>query len=190
MTRAALYVRVSTADQNVENQLADLRRMAQQRGWEIVGTFADTTSGAKDSRPALSDLQTAIRQGRVDLVAFWSLDRLGRSLTHLLATLTAWQAQNVAVVSYREAEIDTSTPAGRLMCAVFGAFAEFERGRLKERVHAGLARARARGVQLGRPAERVDLRRARELLDQGATLADVARTVGVSPRTLKRRLAA
>ena len=146
----ALYARVSTTDQHVENQLAELRRYAAARGWLAVEYVDEGVSGAKDRRPALDRLAADVKRHKVDAVVCWRLDRLGRNLRHLVWLLDEWNARGVAFVTLGEG-IDTSTPAGRLVAGVLGSIAEFERARIQERVRAGLARARSQGKRLGRP---------------------------------------
>ena len=148
--RAALYARVSTFDQEPENQLAELRRYAAARGWTAVEFVDRGVSGAKDRRPALDAMLLDARRRRIDVVVCWRLDRLGRNLRHLVVTLEDLNAMGVGFVSRNEA-IDATTPAGRLQMAVLAAIAQFERERIAERVKAGLARARAQGKRLGRP---------------------------------------
>jgi DNA invertase Pin-like site-specific DNA recombinase len=145
----ALYARVSTLDQQPENQLAELRRYVAARGWTAVDYVDHGVSGAKDSRPALDKLVRDARRRKVDVVVTWKLDRLGRNLKHLITLLDDLQALGVAFVSLNEG-IDATTPAGKLQMHILGAIAEFERGRIVERVRAGLARAKAQGTQLGR----------------------------------------
>lgn len=148
--RAAIYVRVSTLDQHPENQLAELRRYVTARGWEAAVEYVDHgVSGTKDSRPALDRLVKDARRRKFDVVVTFKLDRLGRNLKHLITLLDDLQALGVAFVSLNEG-IDATTPAGRLQMHVLGAIAEFERGRIVERVRAGLARAKAQGTRLGR----------------------------------------
>lgn len=149
--RAAIYARVSTADQTCENQLLELRRYCEARGWTAVREFVDQgVSGAKERRPALDDLVKDAKRRRFDVLVCWRLDRLGRNLRHLILLLDDVQATGVAFVSLSEG-IDATTPAGRLQLHVLGAIAEFERERIRERVVAGLRRAKANGKRLGRP---------------------------------------
>ena len=148
--RAALYARVSTLDQEPENQLAELRRYAAARGWQAAEYVDHGVSGAMDRRKALDALVQDVRRRRVDAVVCWRLDRLGRGLRHLVALLDEFHALGVGFVSLGEG-IDCTTPAGRLQMHILGAIAEFERARIAERVKAGLARARANGTRLGRP---------------------------------------
>jgi DNA invertase Pin-like site-specific DNA recombinase len=147
--KAAIYARVSTFDQEPENQLAELRRYVAARGWTAVEYVDRGVSGAKDRRPALDQLVADARRRRFDVLVCWRLDRLGRNLKHLITLLEDLQALGVAFVSLNEG-IDATTPAGKLQVHILGAIAEFERARIAERVKAGLQRARAQGKRLGR----------------------------------------
>jgi DNA invertase Pin-like site-specific DNA recombinase len=174
---AAIYARVSTHDQNAENQLIELRAYAEKRGWSAVEYADRGISGAKDSRPALDTLMRDAKRRKFDVLLVWRLDRLGRSLRHLILTLEELQHLGVAFVSLGEG-IDTSTPAGRLQLHILGAMAEFERARIAERVRLGLARAKAQGKRLGRPRRRVT---ERELLaTEGLSVREAAKVLGVS----------
>jgi DNA invertase Pin-like site-specific DNA recombinase len=151
--KVALYVRVSTASQTTENQRLELERVASLRGWTIVETYTDQgISGAKDrrERPALDKMLKDAVRGRFDLIAVWSIDRLGRSLQHLIETVNQLQSVGVDLYMHQQA-IDTTTPAGKLAFSIFGAFSEFERSLIRERVKAGLDRAKRNGTKLGRP---------------------------------------
>ena len=181
--RAAIYARVSTVDQEPENQLQELRRYVQARGWTAVEYVDRGVSGAKDRRPALDQLLADAKRRRVDVLVCWRLDRLGRSLKHLITLLDELQSLGVAFVSLAEG-IDATTPAGKLQMHIFGAIAEFERGRIVERVKAGLARARAAGTRLGRPRVVVPQERIAAVSHLPVTLA--AAQLGVSRSTLKR----
>ena len=151
--RVALYVRVSTDGQTVENQVRELQDVAKRHAWRIVEMFDDNgISGAKgrDQRPAMRRLMEGIGRRDFDMVAAWSVDRLGRSLQDLVGILGEMHAKGIDLYLHRQG-LDTSTPAGRAMFQMLGVFAEFERAMIQERVRAGLARARAQGKQLGRP---------------------------------------
>ncbi len=151
--RAALYVRVSTDKQTVQNQIDALTRIAEHRGWEIVETYSDAgISGAKGrkDRPGLDQMLTDASKARFDVVMTWAIDRLGRSLPDLLDTIGNLEAAHVDVFIDQQ-NMDTTTPAGKLMFTMVGAFAEFERTMIRQRVNAGLARARKAGTKLGRP---------------------------------------
>ena len=188
-TRVTIYARVSTRDQNCELQLADLEAMATARGFEVAGRYIDQgISGAQERRPALDKLMADASRGKFQTVAVWKFDRFARSLKHLIVSLEEFRALGVDFISYREA-VDTSTPAGKMLFSVIGAMAEFERELIRERVAAGLARARAKGVRLGRPRAEFDLARARELRHQGLSLRGIAKQLGVNKDTLRAALA-
>jgi DNA invertase Pin-like site-specific DNA recombinase len=150
--RVALYLRVSTFEQTTRNQRRELHAVAQRHGWHVVAIYEDAgVSGAKgrDKRPGFDRLMTAVARREIDLVAAWSVDRLGRSLTDLLGFLTDLHTKGVDLFLHQQG-LDTSTPSGRAMFQMLGVFAEFERAMIRERVMTGLARARAEGKQLGR----------------------------------------
>jgi DNA invertase Pin-like site-specific DNA recombinase len=188
--RAALYARVSTTGhgQDVGLQLDELRQVAAQRGWEAVAYVDEGVSGAKDSRPALDRMLVDAREGRLDVVAIWKLDRLARSVRHLLELSDSLNAWGVGLVSIRDAHIDTTTPSGRFTLQILGAVAELERGLVRERVIAGVRRAQAAGKHCGRPKVELDLRPALAMLGQGHGLKTTAKALGVSRATLRRRL--
>jgi DNA invertase Pin-like site-specific DNA recombinase len=142
-------------------------------------------SGARESRPALDELVKDAKRRKFDTLVVWKLDRLGRSLKHLLFLLDELTALGIGFVSLGEG-IDTQTPAGRLQLQILGAIAEFERGRMTERVRLGLARAKAQGVRLGRPRRRVA--RERLMAIQGMTVREAATVLGVSRSTAQRRM--
>jgi DNA invertase Pin-like site-specific DNA recombinase len=184
--RAALYVRVSTFDQQPENQLIELHRYIEARGW-TASEFVDRgVSGSKDRRPALDALLKDAKRRRFDVVVCWRLDRLGRNLRHLVTVIEDLNALGVAFVSLGEG-IDCTTPAGRLQLHVLAALAEFERARIQERVRAGLARARAQGVKLGRPRRRIDSEKLATVA--GLPEREAARRLGIPRSTLQRALA-
>lgn len=187
--RAALYLRVSTDGQTVDNQRLALEAVCEQRGWQVVQVYADNgVSGAKgrSQRPGLDALLKDAARGRFNVVLTWALDRLGRSLLNLLDTLSELEAVGVALVLHQQA-IDTTTPAGRMFFQVTGAFAEFERGMIRSRVMAGLERAKARGVRLGRPRTSAKVETAiRARLIAGEGVKKVAKTIGVGNGTVSR----
>jgi len=163
--------------------------VAEQRGWSVVATFEDAgISGAKgrDKRPGLDRLLREAVRGRFDVVMVWALDRLGRSLADLIGTLRELEAASVDLMLHQQA-IDTTTPAGRMFFHVTGAFAEFERDMIRSRVNAGLDRARAKGVRLGRPkvggGVEDDIKAA---LGAGKGMLKVARELGVGVSTVQR----
>ncbi len=186
LRRVAIYVRCSTAEQTVEPQLAQLREYAEARGLEVVEEFADNgQSGTKASRPALDRLVADARRRRFDAVTVVKLDRLGRSLHHLLILLGELEALGVDLISLDDG-LDTSTPVGRLFFQVRGAFAEYERALIVERTLAGLAAARARGVRLGRPEvlDRKGRQRAVRLRRSGKSVRAIAVALDVSVGTV------
>lgn len=181
--RAAIYARVSTFDQEPENQLQELRRYVEARGWTGTEYIDKGVSGAKDSRPALDALVRDAKRRKFDTLIVWRLDRLGRNLKHLITLLEELQAMGVAFVSLHEG-IDATTPAGKLQMHILGAIAEFERARIAERVKAGLARAKAQGRRLGRPRKAVE----ESLLApvRGLSVRQAAARLGVSAATAHR----
>jgi DNA invertase Pin-like site-specific DNA recombinase len=174
--------------QNPETQLAELRPYAELRGWTLVGEYVDEgVSGAREKRPALDRLMQDVRKRRVDVIFVWALDRLGRSLRHLVNLGAELEALGVDLVCFTQ-PIDTTTPAGKFTFQVLAAVSEFERQMIRARVRAGVARARASGKKLGRPMKTLDLIRARELLNGGNSLRAVARALGIHHNTLARAL--
>ncbi len=184
--RVAIYARVSTMDQEPENQLQELRRYVQARGWTSQEYVDRGVSGAKDRRPALDALVQDARRRRFDVLVCWRLDRLGRSLKHLITLLDELQVLGVAFVSLTEG-IDATTPAGKLQMHILGAIAEFERERIRERVLAGMARARAQGKHLGRPRRKVNPAALEAV--RGLPIREAARRLGVSRSSAQRLLA-
>jgi DNA invertase Pin-like site-specific DNA recombinase len=187
--RAAIYVRVSTDKQTVENQLRELRQIAERRGWQVVEEYHDAgISGAKGrkDRPGLDKMLRDVQRRRFDVVMAWAIDRLGRSLIDLLGTIQTLEACGVDLYLDQQA-IDTTTPAGKLMFQITGAFAEFERSMIRQRVNAGLKRAVDAGKQLGRP--RIDPaleRRIQSQLRAGKGILKVAAECGVGSGTVQR----
>jgi DNA invertase Pin-like site-specific DNA recombinase len=187
--RAAIYVRVSTDKQTVENQVRELRQIAERRGWEVVEQYSDAgISGSKgrDERPGLDAMLKDAQRRRFDIVMAWAIDRLGRSLIDLLGTIEALQACGCDLYLDQQS-IDTTTPAGRLMFQVTGAFAEFERSMIRQRINAGLKRAVEAGKTLGRPriSGKVE-KRIQEQLRTGKGINKVARETGVGTGTVQR----
>src|SRR5580698_8430449 len=183
MKRVAIYLRVSTSKQETSNQRRELEAVAARSGWQIVKVFQDAgISGAKgrDKRPGLDALLKAVNGKEFDMVAAWSVDRLGRSLTDLLGILQALHDKGVDLFLHQQG-LDTSTTAGKAMFQMLGVFAEFERGIIRERVNAGLARARANGTKLGR--RRVKPAVERELPRSGTEGRQRARARGVYEAT-------
>jgi len=152
--RVALYARVSTNDQHAENQMIELRTYCAARGWSVTAEYVDAgISGATSSRPQLDAMMQAARRRQCDAILYWKLDRMGRSLAHLITLLDEITSLGVGFVSLGES-IDLSTSAGRLQLHLLAAFAQFERERIRERIHLGLDRARKQGKKLGRRPRR------------------------------------
>jgi DNA invertase Pin-like site-specific DNA recombinase len=183
--RAGVYCRVSTTGQTAENQLLALRSFAAARGWAITEFVDHGQSGTKERRPALDALHAAVRARKLDVVACVKLDRLARSVHHLVAMVREFEALGVDLVVLDQA-IDTTTPAGRLLFHVLAAISEFERDLIRDRVLAGLKRAKAQGVRLGRPRTVVDVLRARAMLADGKSMRQVAKALHVALATLAR----
>jgi DNA invertase Pin-like site-specific DNA recombinase len=193
MKRIAIYLRVSTAEQTVENQERELRAVAERAGWQITAVFTDAgISGAKgrDKRPGFDQLLKAATRREFDMVAAWSVDRLGRSLQDLVGFLAEIHGAGVDLYLHQQA-IDTSTPAGKAMFQMMGVFAEFERSMIRERVNSGIARAKAKGQRFGRPKVSLEAEaRVRALLGQGHGILKTASLAGVGSGTVQRIKAA
>lgn len=191
--RVAFYARVSTDGQTVQNQLDELAEVARRSGWQVVGSFVDRgISGTKgrEGRPEFDKLLKAIARREIDMVAAWSVDRLGRSLQHLIPFLCDLQAKGVDLFLFRQG-LDTSTPSGRAMFQMLGVFAEFEAAMIRERVRAGVTRAKRHGTKSGRPIGRpkLDAKREAEVraaLAAGGGILKVAKMVGVGTGTVTR----
>jgi DNA invertase Pin-like site-specific DNA recombinase len=189
MPTAALYLRVSTDRQTVENQLAELRQLAATRGFEPV-IYEEVESAAK-ARPVMERMLADARAGRVRAILVWALDRLHRSMIGSIQTVLECDRIGVPVVSVREPWLDTSGPVRPLLVAIFGWVAEQERARLIERTKAGLERARRSGTRLGRPpASPVLLSAAADLVGAGVSVSLAARRKNVKRSTLRRFLSA
>ena len=190
--RAALYLRVSTGEQTTDNQRLELERVARRSGWQVVEVYEDAgISGAngREKRPAFDQMLKAAARREFDLVAAWSVDRLGRSLQHLVAFLGELHALKVDLYLHQQG-IDTTTPAGKAMFQMMGVFAEFERAMIQERINAGLARARAQGKRLGRAPgpSRKRQRVTREVLKlrrEGVSIRNIAKAVQMAPGTVQ-----
>jgi DNA invertase Pin-like site-specific DNA recombinase len=189
--KAAIYARVSTTNQgqDVTLQTRELRQFAEARGWEIAGEYVDAgVSGSKDSRPELNRLMADAHKRRFAVVCVWRFDRFARSVSHLLRALETFRALGIEFVSYSE-QMDTSTPAGKMVFTVLGAVAELERSLIVERVRAGLRNARAKGKTLGRPRVAVDVARISLLRAQGRSIRDIADELGCSRSLVHKTLA-
>lgn len=194
--KVALYARVSTTSQTVDNQLHELRQAAERLGWVIAGEYVDHaisgTKGRKD-RPQLDSLLKAVARRQFDVVAAWSVDRLGRSLIDLVGLLQELHAVGIDLYLHQQG-VNTTTPAGKALFQMLGVFAEFERSMIQERVLAGLARAREHGTRSGRAIGRPQVQasvehRIRELRGQGMGKLKIARIAGCGVSTVQRVVA-
>src|SRR4051812_49347375 len=179
--RVYIYARISTDEQRHDSQVQEVRAYCQRRGWEAVTEIVDIASGSKRQRSGLEELMALVRRGKVDVVVSYKLDRLGRSLAHLVQIISEFQRHGVALVVPSQG-IDTTdnNPAGRLQLHVLSAVAEFEREIIRERVNAGIAAARSKGVKLGRPStlQRYEKEVAR-LMGEGLGVCAIARRLGL-----------
>jgi DNA invertase Pin-like site-specific DNA recombinase len=187
-SRVAIYARVSTTNhgQDVTLQTRELRQFSEARGWKFAGEYVDSgVSGTKDSRPELNRLMADAHKRRFDVVCVWRFDRFARSVSHLLRALETFKALGIDFVSFSE-QMDTSTPAGKMVFTVLASVAELERSLIVERVRAGLRNARAKGKTLGRPRVAVDAARIGRLRTQGLSWAKIAGQLGVGEGTVYR----
>jgi len=189
MKSAAIYARVSTHNgQKPEMQLRELREYCNRREWKVAGEFVDTgISGTKEHRPALDRLLAECRKRQVDAVVVYRYDRFARSLRQLVNALEEFRALGIDFVSLHEG-VDTSTPNGRLVFGIFASIAEFERELIRDRVRSGLALAKARGKQLGRPRVDVDRARIASLRAQGHSWAKICKELSLSKGTAQRAI--
>jgi DNA invertase Pin-like site-specific DNA recombinase len=206
--RVGIYLRVSTDGQTTKNQRRELEAVAQRSGWDVVGIYEDagiSGSNGRAKRPGFDRLLKDATSRKLDMIAAWSVDRLGRSLQDLVGFLNELQALRCHLYLHQQA-IDTTTPSGRAMFQMCGVFAEFENAIIVERVKAGMARAKANGVEMGR-GKRKDGRRSvdeerwgmsraelekriRRLRSEGKGILTIARTIGVGTSTVQRALEA
>ena len=192
ISRVAIYARVSTTNhgQDVSMQTRELRDYCERRRWTVVGEYVDTgVCGAKDSRPELNRLMSYAHKRRFDVVAVWKFDRFARSVSHLLRALETFNALGIAFISLSE-QVDTTTPAGKLVFTVLGAVAELERCLIAERVRAGLRHARAKGKRLGRPKTVADGRMVATLRKAGNSWREICKQTGLSKGTAQRAYSA
>lgn len=188
--KVALYARVSTVGQDPEVQLVALRAHAAQRDWQVVEEFVDHgVSGAKERRRALDRLMKAAWAGQFQVVLVWRFDRFARSVKHLVTALETFRTLKVGFASLQE-QLDTATPIGQAMFTIIGAMAQLERDIIRERVKAGLDRAKARGIRLGRPRVAVAAEKLETLRAQGLSIGEMARRLRCSRSTIRRCLSA
>jgi DNA invertase Pin-like site-specific DNA recombinase len=188
-SRVGIYARVSTSDQSTENQLLDLRRYSDHRGWLVQREYIDHgVSGSKDSRPALDELMKDARRRRFDIVLVVKFDRFARSARHLLNALDEFQSLGIDFCSLHDA-VDTTTPYGKAMFTIAGAMAELERELIRQRVKNGVQKARERGKRLGRPRIQVDLDKVNQMLQEGRSCSIIGNVLGISRMTVAKALA-
>jgi DNA invertase Pin-like site-specific DNA recombinase len=194
--RVGIYLRVSTDGQTTENQRRELEAVATRSGWEVVDFYEDagiSGSNGREKRPGLDKLLKDATARRINMIAAWSVDRLGRSLQHLVELLNELQALHCNLYLHQQA-IDTTTPSGKAMFQMCGVFAEFERAMIVERVNSGLARAKAKGVKLGRGNKKDGDRRAelekriRRLHKGGTGILKIGKALGIGTGTVQRVL--
>jgi DNA invertase Pin-like site-specific DNA recombinase len=183
LRRVALYARVSTSTQTVENQLVELREIADRQGWRIVAELSDEgISGSKgrDKRPAFDQLLKRATRREFDLIMVWAIDRLGRSIQHLVGFMNELQSLRVDLYVHQQA-IDTTTPSGRMVFGIFSALGEYERELIRERILAGQKRARAQGIKIGRPSKLNDAVKTsvRLLRGNGMAIKQIAKTLEI-----------
>jgi DNA invertase Pin-like site-specific DNA recombinase len=188
-----IYVRVSTSDQTTQNQRRALKEVAERSGWNVVKVFEDAgISGAKgrDKRPAFDAMLKAVARREIDMVAAWSVDRLGRSLKDLIDFLSDLKAKRCDLYLHQQG-LDTSTPSGQAMFGMLSVFAEFERSMIQERVRAGLQRAKAEGKKLGRPkiTDPKVLAAIHKLRKQGTGINMIGRKLGIGSSVVQRIIA-
>jgi DNA invertase Pin-like site-specific DNA recombinase len=189
LKRVGIYLRVSTDSQTTENQRRELKAVAKRSGWKVVDFYEDAgISGAKgrDKRPSFNRLLKDATARKLDMIAAWSVDRLGRSLQDLVGFLNELRSLQCDLYLHQQS-LDTSTPSGRAMFQMLGVFAEFERAMIRERVMAGLARARAKGTRLGRRPTKPSVEaRIRDLRATGMGILKIGRTIGVGTSVVQR----
>jgi DNA invertase Pin-like site-specific DNA recombinase len=183
--RCAIYARCSTDLQNPDMQVSELAEYASRRGFEIVGIFTDIASGSSDDRPELNKALSLARHRKIDSLLVWKVDRLGRSLRHLVNTISELEAVGVSFISLKDS-LDFSTPAGRLMFNVIAAMGQFERDLIRERVKSGMANAKRKGIKLGRRAVSVNAAEIQRLRSEGLSFEAISRQTGLSVGTVFR----
>jgi DNA invertase Pin-like site-specific DNA recombinase len=188
MKRAALYLRVSTVDQHPETQRLELLRLAEQRGFEIIEEYVDQgVSGSRVRRLALDKMMADAQKGRFDVIVVWAADRLARSVKHFLELLDEFDRLKIEFVSLRES-LDTGGPLGRAVMVIVGAIAELERSLIRERVCAGLRRAKLEGRRIGRPRLILNEEEIRRDRARGCSLGQIARAHRISRTSVVRVL--
>jgi DNA invertase Pin-like site-specific DNA recombinase len=197
MKRVAIYARVSTDKQTTAQQINELRAVAKRHGWQVVGEYIDhgiSGSKGRDQRPQLDAMLKAATRREFDVIASWSVDRLGRSLAHLVGILAEFQGKGIDLYLHQQ-QLDTATPSGKALFQMCGVFAEFERAMIQERVKAGMDRALKHGTRSGRPVGRPKVggtveARIKALRRKGKGILAIAREVGCGTGTVQRIVAA
>jgi len=186
--RVAIYARVSTKDQSVDMQLNDLERYSKERGLRVFKTYKDNgVSGTKESRPALNELMNDAKKRKFDVVLVWRFDRFARSTKHLVTALYEFRNLGIDFISYQE-NIDTSSPLGEAIFTIISAMSKLERDIIAERVKGGLRKARDNGKRLGRPNDDVDIYKVNKCKEQGMSIRDIAKELGLSRGKVERTL--
>ena len=176
----AIYTRVSTKEQNTSNQIEVLNQYCKSRMYEVYKVYDDIgVSGSKESRPEFDLMLLDAGKRKFDCILVWKLDRLSRSLKHLLTTLDTLSSLNISFISYND-NMDTTTSTGKLMFSIIGAFAEFERSLISERVCLGLQRAKKHGKQLGRPKLAVNKYKILNMRNHGKSIREIAKKLSIS----------
>lgn len=188
--KAAIYARVSTSDQNCALQLAELNGYCERAGWTVYAEYVDAgISGAKASRPELDRLKADARMRRFDVVVVWKLDRWGRSMVDCIHGIQELAALKIRFLAITQAiDTDHTSPVSKLLLNLLAAFAEFERELIRERIRAGVAAARSKGVKLGRTKKVFDREEALDLQQKGASVRTIARRLGVTKSVVQRFL--
>ena len=186
--RVAIYVRVSTKDQSVDMQLNDLERYSKERSLNVFKVYQDNgVSGTKETRPALNDLMNDAKKRRFDTVLVWRFDRFARSTKHLVNALYEFRNLGIDFISYQE-NIDTSSPLGEAIFTIISAMSKLERDIIAERVKGGLRKARANGKRLGRPYSDINVNRVIKCKEQGMSIREIAKEMGLSRSKVERTL--
>lgn len=190
--RCAIYCRVSTSDQSCDRQERDLVEFAARANYEVVATFKETASGAKDNRPERKKVIVLAQKRQIDVVLVTELSRWGRSTQDLLHTLNDLHSRDVSLIAQTGQSFDLGTPQGKLMLTLFAGLAEFERDLIRERINSGVAAAKARGVHCGRKAGggKVVSHRSKVLAlrSEGYTIREIAKNLKMSHRTVQKIL--
>jgi len=188
MKKVAIYARVSTKDQSVDMQLSDLERYSKERGLCVCKVYKDNgVSGMKETRPALSGLMNDARKRRFDVVLVWRFDRFARSTKHLVTALYEFRNLGIDFISYQE-NIDTSSPLGEAIFTIISAMSKLERDIIAERVKGGLRKAKANGIRLGRPNDEVDISNVIKCKENGMSIREIAKGLGLSRGKVERTL--